>query len=164
MFKASVTPDQDVLSAIADNMLKAPILMQTQFALVARRVDDEVIAKLRVEPPPPKYPLVWTSAKQRRAFFATNGFGKGIPYRRTHDLANNWRTVFIATPTGGEMAVVNSAPESDYVQGEKQQIMHQITGWVYAPDVIVEAEMMATDLLIDAWYDVAERIALGGTR
>ena len=29
------------------------------------------------------YPVKWDSEKQRRAFFATNGFGKGIPYKRT---------------------------------------------------------------------------------
>lgn len=164
MISASVLPDKDVLSAIADNMTKAPILMQTAFALVVRRVDDEVISRLRVEPPPPKYPIVWTSAKQRRAFFATNGFGRGIPTRRTHDIANGWKTIFTATPTGGEMQVVNPAQGVEFVQGEKQQIQHQITGWEYAPDVIVEAEILATDLLIETWYDVSERIALGGTR
>lgn len=29
------------------------------------------------------YPVTWDSARQRRAFFATNGFGHGIPYERT---------------------------------------------------------------------------------
>ena len=29
------------------------------------------------------YPVTWDSERQRRAFFATNGFGNGIPYKRT---------------------------------------------------------------------------------
>lgn len=32
---------------------------------------------------PVQYPIQWDSEKQRRAFFATNGFGHGIPYNRT---------------------------------------------------------------------------------
>jgi hypothetical protein len=29
------------------------------------------------------YPVTWDSERQRRAFFATDGFGHGIPYQRT---------------------------------------------------------------------------------
>jgi hypothetical protein len=32
---------------------------------------------------PVQYPIRWDSEKQRRAFFATDGFGHGIPYQRT---------------------------------------------------------------------------------
>ncbi len=32
---------------------------------------------------PITYPVQWDSAKQRNAYFASNGFGKGIPYKRT---------------------------------------------------------------------------------
>jgi len=40
--------------------------------------------KVRMSEPgkPITYPVQWDSEKQRRAFFATNGFGKGIPYTR----------------------------------------------------------------------------------
>jgi hypothetical protein len=127
-------------------------------------VDAQVIEKLRVIPPKPNYPLRWKSEKQRRAFFATNGFGKGIPYRRTGELAEGWQTEFVATPAGGEWSVFNNVGYADYVQGLNQQPMHIDTGWVYAPPIIAEADILATDLLINAWYDVSERIALGGTR
>jgi len=32
---------------------------------------------------PITYPVQWDSEKQRRAFFSTNGFGRGIPTKRT---------------------------------------------------------------------------------
>lgn len=32
---------------------------------------------------PVEYPVRWDSERQRRAYFATDGFGKGIPYKRT---------------------------------------------------------------------------------
>jgi hypothetical protein len=32
---------------------------------------------------PVTYPIQWDSERQKRAYFATNGFGAGIPYQRT---------------------------------------------------------------------------------
>lgn len=164
MFKASVLPDKDVLDAIAKDLPKAPILMRSVMALKVRRLDDEVISKLRVEPPKPTYPLRWKSAKQRAAYFATNGFGKGIPYRRTGDMLKRWVTLFIPTPDGGDIEVRNDSPHVDYVQGFDQQPFHIDTGWVFAPPIIAEADIVATEFMIDAWYEVGEQIALGGTR
>jgi hypothetical protein len=164
MFKSRVLPDNDVLSAIADAMPQAPILMQASFVLSVRQVDDEVVSKLRVEPPPPNYPYLWASAKQRRAFFATNGFGRGIPTRRTHEMANGWETNFAATPTGGDVSIENPVKGSEFVFGPYQQPGHAATGWKYAPDIVVEAEIRLTELLIEDWYAVGERIALGGAR
>ena len=40
-------------------------------------------ARMNVVGKPISYPVQWDSEKQRRAFFATNGFGHGIPYERT---------------------------------------------------------------------------------
>lgn len=164
MFSARVLPDKDVLEAITATMPKAPILMGVAMRLVVRQVDEKVISQLRTEPPKPNYPLRWKTEKQRRAYFATNGFGKGIPYRRTGALAKGWQTEFVVTPDGGEWSVFNAVEYVDYVQGLDQQPMHIDTGWVYAPPVIAQADILATDLLINAWYEVGERIALGGTR
>jgi len=36
------------------------------------------------------YPVQWDSPKQRAAFFASNGFGKGIPYKRTGAYERSW--------------------------------------------------------------------------
>lgn len=164
MFKASVIPDNDVLDAIADALPKAPILMQVAMALKVRELDATVISKLRVEPPKPNYPLRWKSKKQRAAFFATNGFGKGIPYRRTGEMSKRWETVFVASPSGGDIFVQNNSPYVDYVQGLNQQPFHIDTGWVYAPPIIAEADIVVTDMLIETWYGVSEQIAQGGTR
>ena len=40
-----------------------------------------------------RYPVKWDSEKQRRAFFATNGFGRGIPARRTGAYNAAWGIV-----------------------------------------------------------------------
>jgi hypothetical protein len=66
-----------------------------------------------------RYPIWWESEKQRRAFFATNGFGKGIPYRRTG--AYNAGFVIRKTPNASRASVgyslVNRVPYAKYVGG-----------------------------------------------
>lgn len=37
------------------------------------------------------YPVQWDSPRQRAAFFATNGFGHGIPYVRKNVYELSWR-------------------------------------------------------------------------
>lgn len=54
--------------------------------------------KVRMAEPgkPIQYPVQWDSEKQRRAFFATNGFGKGIPYKRTGAYELGWKVNRVA--------------------------------------------------------------------
>lgn len=40
--------------------------------------------------PKPTYPINWDSEKQKRAYFASNGFGEGIPYRRKGRTEAAW--------------------------------------------------------------------------
>lgn len=54
--------------------------------------------RMNVEGEEITYPVQWDSQKQRRAFFATNGFGKGIPYQRTFGSASTWQ---VQTFSGG---------------------------------------------------------------
>jgi len=44
---------------------------------------DRIAVRMNVRQPKTDYPVTWDSEKQRKAFFATNGFGHGIPYERT---------------------------------------------------------------------------------
>lgn len=37
------------------------------------------------------YPVQWDSVRQRKAFFASNGFGGGIPYRRQGRYEQGWK-------------------------------------------------------------------------
>lgn len=39
---------------------------------------------------PITYPVQWDSEKQRRAFFASDGFGRGIPYNRVGAYQRSW--------------------------------------------------------------------------
>lgn len=92
-----------------------------------RQIYDMMIrarSRLRAPAPRPTYPITWDSDKQRRAFFATDGFGHGIPYRRTGRYEAGWDV--IPTPTGYRME--NSWSKARYVggdySGQGQSLIH----------------------------------------
>lgn len=99
-------------------------------------------------PPKPRYPLRWKSEKQRRAYFASNGFGKGIPYQRRGDLGNRWReSVFKNVFT-----FRNTARYASFVIGDDQEPFHNDTGWQEAirhePDLVDEfGDLAQADVL-----------------
>lgn len=51
---------------------------------------DDVKTRMSEPGKPIIYPVQWDSEKQRRAYFASNGFGKGIPYNRTGAYSRSW--------------------------------------------------------------------------
>lgn len=93
-------------------------------------VVDEMLPYLQREPGGVSYPIQWSTEKQRRAFFATKGFGKGIPTRRSHLLSRNYKIVWIGNATDtARLEVQNPATYWRYVKGPEQQRFHQNTGW-----------------------------------
>ena len=72
-------------------------------------------------------PYRWQSDKQRRAYFATNGFGGGIPYQRTDELSEGWE--YKPLNNGYGYRIDNKVPYATYVQGESQQIGHKADRW-----------------------------------
>lgn len=124
----------------------------------------QTLQRLQAEPGKPHYPIRWTSERQRRAFFATDGFGRGIPTRRTHTLSQGWtvfvdidqigrieayraalltflaRLVGMAQPQPPAASVIirvdNPIDYEQYVTGIHQQGFHNDTGWHYAPDIL----------------------------
>jgi hypothetical protein len=96
-------------------------------------IEPYVIQDLEVTPGNVHYPIEWQSERQRRAFFATNGFGGGIPYQRTGKLALAWEFVV----EGNSVVIRNRNPASPFVygslalsnQGAFKQRMHENTGW-----------------------------------
>jgi len=86
--------------------------------------------KLSMYPPESDAPFVWSSEKQRRAYFATDGFGKGIPYVRSYELANSGEFVVEKKFKSLYIAYANAAPYFKWVQGQFSQIIGHITrGW-----------------------------------
>jgi hypothetical protein len=99
---------------------------------------------------PVVYPIAWTSDKQRKAFFATNGFGRGIPTKRTGALNDGWHS-FSETITGlGTKVIIwNSQSYAQFVVGRftpsrHMQRFHRNTGW---QPVILKTETIRNILI-----------------
>ena len=145
-----------------------------------RAWQDETTRRLAVQPGAVRRPIRWTSERQRRAFFATDGFGRGIPTRRTgkvaewavfvdYDAIENMRKflfqlqVFLASinplkggklgaaPANGLLVgISNATPYMKYVEGVQQQGFHRDTGWIFAPEVIGDAVRQLDGIVEDS--------------
>lgn len=101
-----------------------------------RAMQPEMNRLLNSYPAPVRRPIQWASDKQRRAFFATKGFGRGIPTQRTGRVLA-WRLAFTPQPNdaGGSIILENPTPYAKYVfggfnaQGAPQQPFHANTGY-----------------------------------
>jgi hypothetical protein len=62
--------------------------------------------------PPPH--IDWDTIRQRTAFFASKGFGGGVPHVRTDKYVRGWSVV---SNTKQSVTVMNSMPGAKYISG-----------------------------------------------
>lgn len=77
---------KNAIKDIADFITGAEKTAKETFGETAGQITED----MREPGKPITYPVQWDSEKQRRAFFATNGFGAGIPYKRTGAYVAGW--------------------------------------------------------------------------
>ncbi len=86
-------------------------------------ISDTIVRLMKRPGMPVRYPIHWDSPKQRRAYFATEGFGKGIPYQRTDGYVNAWQSKAIAGGTQaeniGHQALMLAGSPSGNIVGSK---------------------------------------------
>ena len=88
---------------------------------------------------PVTYPVKWDSERQRRAFFATNGFGRGIPYKRTGRYVRSFRVTKTGRGNDRRYTLVNPWPKTKYVGGDtraRQQSRIHGGRWPLIADVV----------------------------
>ena len=129
-------PPTDLIAEFNANIDKFPALLTRAYKRNTSRLLSRWIAALSIEPPPAYfyYPLTWKSEKQRKAFFATDGFGRGIGAERTHTLSHSWKKKIETLDNGGSMTVYNSSPTGLFVYGtfdvERQPMFQAAQGGV----------------------------------
>lgn len=65
-----------------------------------------------------RYPVDWQSERQRRAYWASDGFGGGIPTRRTGKHQAAWKFIYHSDGNGsGHWELSNDIPESRFIYG-----------------------------------------------
>jgi len=81
-----------------------------------QRIYDALVrarTRLRAPVSRPSHPIHWDSERQRRAFFASDGFGRGIPSRRTGRYQRGWELVRL----GNGYRMENAADHAKYLGG-----------------------------------------------
>lgn len=125
--------------------------LQIEFNKQRKKIDNRARRFLRFTPRTPKYPIQWQSERQRKAFFASKGFGRGIPTKRTGKLAEGWSIRQQKTANGANIIFDNDTKYAVYVQGDYMQNMHIASGYhsvrdaydKYAPEY---AEVLSTSI------------------
>lgn len=57
------------------------------------RTAEKIRKQVSVPGKPVRYPVSWDTPKQKRAYFATNGFGRGIPTKRSGGYQKGYNVV-----------------------------------------------------------------------
>ncbi len=139
MFRVSlIGEDTPILKRVQQFARDYPDLArQSAFTNIVPFVERRVELQLRRNVPgPAKKPIQWTSEKQRKAYFATDGFGHGIPYKRTGRLPAAWEVLTQVRDTGLTISIVNESPAAPFVYGRWKQQFHTNTGWPDARPII----------------------------
>lgn len=158
----TVDVDPDIADAVSDSTKQAKRKFKALYRKAVEPLAQSAIRRLAIVPPKPRYPLRWKTEKQRRAFFATDGFGQGIPTKRTGKLQKGWKYELIADFEQGLFTVYNDATTRNYftgavtfyeifVQGEFQQPFHADTGYPRSQDVLADVLVEAEDAIIKIW-------------
>ncbi len=136
MIRTEVLTDKKAFNDLAAFVEAYPDLVFDAFETAFHRNEPELQNELNFTPGKPKYPIQWTSERQRKAFFASNGFGRGIPSRRTGKLNKSWKTQLIRRGDSAVLMVSNSQKYAPFVVGrirprgkDPMQRFHRITGW-----------------------------------
>jgi hypothetical protein len=127
---------------------------------ILNQLRPQMLQELQTYPGRVKYPIQWTSDRQRRAFFASNGFGAGIPYRRTNALARGWNIQAHRKGDGRtDIVIDNYAKYARFVVGTlsgnpqratvPMQRFHRNTGWFPAGQTVA--------FWVQAWQEEFER-------
>jgi len=99
--------------------------LRRKIPLISRqRMYDTAVAIRKVMKEPgekPTYPIKWDSVKQRKAFFASDGFGRGIPTKRSGEYTKGWQV--IKTETGYDVG--NPLAHSKYIGGTARSVRRQ---------------------------------------
>jgi hypothetical protein len=99
--------------------------LRRKIPLVAlKRLYDAAVAirhTMKEPGAPISYPVHWDSVKQRKAFFASDGFGRGIPTKRTDEYIHAWQVIKIANGYD----VGNPLSHARYIGGTPRSIRRQ---------------------------------------
>ncbi len=165
----------DTLSAYVDQLEQTPQAVDALLnGSIKNYLDERIEFELGFSPGGVARPIEWTAAavqdkppnvnfggnryysKQKAAYFATDGFGGGIPSTRTGAILNRWESVIdLGNKTAG---LLNNHPAAQHVIGTFRQRFHRNTG--YRDEEQIALEIMTArdfeDVLIEGWLSIVD--------
>jgi hypothetical protein len=158
MVNFAVQYDKKVLDEFSKQVAAAPTTMNIYSTTVIRKeIENYVVRNLvTINVPKPRYPLAWRSPKQRRAVMAKLRKEGNLPSQRTGDLQRRWKVTAIRNRSDSLIAVSNDSEILEYVMGSSADRQPMFPQWPHYEDVLLKAEVLATDLAINAWFDIVE--------
>lgn len=119
MFRSSVVTKGKGFAPLKSTIDKYP----QRFNAVARTVfiqegyRDELLNAMREKGAPSTSPVNWDSLKQMRAYYASDGFGRGIPTRRTDQIVNSATVTLQGSGNGLTVKAGYTNPNAVWVVG-----------------------------------------------
>lgn len=129
LVKAHITvTDERVVLDHQDLLKEFPARVVPVINRTVKRVKNRVAQRFRKAPARPHFPwgqFPWKSRRQQQAFFASNGFGRGIPTYRSNVLIKSWQVIVV--PRQGQIpgiGIYNPVHYRKFVTGRYQQPFH----------------------------------------
>jgi hypothetical protein len=88
-------------------------------------VAEKIRKDMGIPGSPPTYPIKWDSPKQQQAFFASNGFGGGIPTKRSNVSVEGWRVVRLENGANVGNPLSHAAWVFGTAKGKRQSRIHK---------------------------------------
>lgn len=154
----TVSFDDTVFKELSQQIAAAPNTMNIYATRTIRKeVEAYVVRNLvTVSIRRPSYPLVWRSPKQRRAVMAKLRKKGNLPYQRSGELQKRWKVTSTSGRDSSIIAVDNDSEILEYVWGSTADRQPMFPQWGAYEDVLLKAEVLATDLATNAWFDIVE--------
>lgn len=156
MFNVVVTVPTEVFESINKEIAQVPNRLGVEVFRALNVLGQRAMRELKQTPGAPQYPIRWKTERQRRAFFATNGFGRGIPTQRTGELQQGWDYTIDKFSDGGTFRIINDVPYMRFVEGDDTQPFHLDTGWVQAAPILARYQEEAEAAVITTWFIVSD--------
>jgi len=154
----------NMASEVREHSKQADKAMKSSLDVITKGIQPGLSRDLMaLTPGRVKRPIRWTSERQRRAYFATNGFGAGIPYKRKSgraSLMGKWRIRKLVTRRGNLITATNESPVYKFVVEDPDEVnawqqFHRNTGWPPAlkvAEVFVVYSDIASQRIGDNWF------------
>jgi hypothetical protein len=158
MFYSALIFDDDVLQAYRGSARTAPgrfgaYVDHTVKPYVEGLVENSALTRA---PLPVSSPFEFATPQSQAAFFASGGFGQGIPTRRRDPgVEDAWHVGVDRRRNVGFMSIYNDDPAAIFVFGEWQTPGHRRSGWGEGhADALLDISEKANDKMINGWHQI----------